>query len=253
MMFAPDAILRTWRRFDAFPMETLTKVWFYHQGGDQKQRNVSMMKEHHQEYGIAGNCFDLSIWLLDEFTKDGVEAFPIGRSFKTERAHAAVIALDERGRRFLCDLGDQWLQPILIDCECEDYTSEKLDGFFPAAQIQVKPTTGGVKVLYHRPNGKVSTQVYSTEPVDMSVFWEAAECSQAALKPAPLLECRIPFQHEIAHWEFSGWDIYLSTSKGLYREAKPDTIEGWTEKIHDVTGYDKNVIKKALEIYQTRA
>ncbi|TWM29930.1 hypothetical protein CHCC14820_1269 [Bacillus paralicheniformis] len=71
------------------------------------------------EYGIAGNCFDLSIWLLDEFTKDGVEAFPIGRSFKTERAHAAVIALDERGRRFLCDLGDQWLQPILIDCECE--------------------------------------------------------------------------------------------------------------------------------------
>lgn len=51
-MFAPDAILRTWRRFDAFPMETLTKAWFYHQGGDQKQRNVSMMKEHHQSTAL---------------------------------------------------------------------------------------------------------------------------------------------------------------------------------------------------------
>ena len=100
MLFAPEAILRTWRKFDSFPMETLTKAWFYHQAGDGRQREVSMMKEHYQEYGIAGNCFDLSIWLLDEFTKDGVEAFPIGRSFKTERAHAAVIALDERGRRF---------------------------------------------------------------------------------------------------------------------------------------------------------
>ena len=83
----------------------------------------------------------------------------------------------------------------------------------------------------------------------MSVFLKAAEYSQAALKPAPLLECRIPFQHEIAHWEFSGWDIYLSTSKGLYREAKPDTIEGWTEKIHDISGYDKNVLKKALGVF----
>ncbi|WP_449341531.1 hypothetical protein [Streptomyces canarius] len=116
------------------------------------------------------------------------------------------------------------------------------------------PTAGGVEVLYHRPNGKVSTQVYNTDPVDMSVFLKAAEYSQAALKPAPLLECRIPFQHEIAHWEFSGWDIIIpGTSKGLYREAKPDTIEGWTEKIHDISGYDKNVLKKALEIYQTRA
>lgn len=57
MLFAPEAILRTWRKFDSFPMETLTKAWFYHQAGDGRQREVSMMKEHYQEYGIAGNCF----------------------------------------------------------------------------------------------------------------------------------------------------------------------------------------------------
>ncbi|MDI5789086.1 hypothetical protein PO124_13705 [Bacillus licheniformis] len=71
----------------------------YHQAGDGRQREVSMMKEHYQEYGIAGNCFDLSIWLLDEFTK--TEWKLSNRPFvQTERAHAAVIALDERGRRF---------------------------------------------------------------------------------------------------------------------------------------------------------
>ncbi|MBS4162322.1 hypothetical protein GWP49_35325, partial [Klebsiella pneumoniae] len=116
-MQASKNILTTWRKFDRFPMETLTKAWFYQQAGNRKQREVSLMKEHYRQFGISGNCFDLAIWLLDEFSKQGIEAYPIGHHFKTEDAHAAVIALDERGRRFLCDLGDQWLQPILVDIE----------------------------------------------------------------------------------------------------------------------------------------
>ena len=129
----------------------------------------------------------------------------------------------------MCDLGDQWLHPILIDCESEDYTNEKLGGFslphkFKSCRqpAELRSFTIG---RTERCRLKSTIQTLLTCP-----FLKAAEYSQAALKPAPLLECRIPFQHEIAHWEFSGWDIYLSTSKGLYREAKPDTIEGWTEK-----------------------
>ena len=38
MLFAPEAILRTWRKSDSFPMETLTKAWFYHQAGDGRQQ-----------------------------------------------------------------------------------------------------------------------------------------------------------------------------------------------------------------------
>ncbi|MGN9865342.1 hypothetical protein [Bacillus swezeyi] len=251
MVLAPNDILATWRKFDRFPMETLTKAWFYHQAGARKQRDLSLMKEHRQQYGISGNCFDLAIWLLDELKNDEVKAYPIGHHFKTDRAHAAVIALDEKGRRFLCDLGDQWLNPILIDFESEDFTDEKLSGFFPAAQVQIKSAAYRIEVIYHRPNGKSSKQVYDPEPVDMKLFLEAAEYSQNTFKPEPLLECRIPYQDETAHWEFSGWNSRLSTSSGLFQEAKPNSIEGWAEKIHQMTGFDKNVLISALDVYHS--
>lgn len=185
-MIASNDILLTWRKFDRFPMETLTKAWYDQRAGEKKQRDVSLMKEHYRQYGISGNCFDLAIWLLDEFQKNGIEAYPIGHHFKTDGAHAAVIALDEKGRRFLCDLGDQWLQPILVDVDSEDYTVEKLSGFFPAAQVQVRPLSERIEIVYHRPNGKTSTQIYHPEPVDKKLFLEAAEYSQTVLSGEPL-------------------------------------------------------------------
>ncbi|MCY8026882.1 hypothetical protein [Bacillus sonorensis] len=249
-MQASKNILSTWRKFDRFPMETLTKAWFYQQAGNRKRREVSLMKEHYRQFGISGNCFDLAIWLLDEFSKEGIEAYPIGHHFKTEDAHAAVIALDERGRRFLCDLGDQWLQPILVDIESEDYTNEKLSGFFPAAQVQITPVHSHIEVVYHRPNGKTSKQGYNPEPVEMKLFLEAAEYSQRTFNREPLLECRVPYQDETAHWEFCDWSSWLSTSRGIVNEPAPDTIEGWVENIHHMAGYDKHVLREALEIYK---
>ena len=72
-MNAPPEILAVWNKFHDFPMETLTKAWFYSRSGDKKQRTVALMKEHKAQYGITGNCFDLAIWLLDEFKRDGIE------------------------------------------------------------------------------------------------------------------------------------------------------------------------------------
>lgn len=60
-MFAPQNILNVWRKFDEFPMERLTKLWFYNQDNPKKQRDVALMKEHRSHYGISGNCFDLAI------------------------------------------------------------------------------------------------------------------------------------------------------------------------------------------------
>src|SRR4029453_1755746 len=114
-MVAADAILRVWRKFDRFPMETLTKVWFYKQNTAKKQREVSLMKEHYAQYGITGNCFDLTIWLLHEFENEGIEAYSVGHDLGTPDAHVAVIAKDEKGNRYFCDLGDQWLNPIQIE------------------------------------------------------------------------------------------------------------------------------------------
>jgi hypothetical protein len=249
-MLASESILKTWEKFNDFPMETLTKVWFYNQGNMKKQREVSLMREHREQFGMSGNCFDLALWLLDEFKRDGVEAYPVGHNLNSEDAHVAVIALNEKGERFLCDLGDQWLNPILIDTDSVDYTNEKVSGFFPAARVQVQGHPSGTEILYHRPNGKVSKQVFQTHSIEMDAFVKAAEHSQHLINPNPLLECRTAYKSEIAHWEFYNWDSFLSTTEGLLNEPKVETIEEWAERIHGKTKYNKQVLIQILGRYK---
>ena len=226
-------------------MERLTKLWFYHQGTEKKQRDVSLMKEHREKYGITGNCFDLSLWLLDEFKNEGITAYPISQGL-----HSAVIALDDAGNQYLCDLGDQWISPILVSDNHEEYTDEKLNGFFPGAEIRVKHKEHYFEILYHRPNGKISKQVYCPNPVDINSFLKAAENSQNLIDRPPLLECRIPFKNEIAHWEFSNWKSYLSSTEGLLHEPTLNTTEEWVRKIHEMTGYDVQFLRTTLELYE---
>ncbi|MFN7249836.1 MAG: hypothetical protein ACK4M9_03505 [Anaerobacillus sp.] len=249
-MLPTESILKTWEKFNNFPMETLTKVWFYNKGSTKKQRDVSLMREHREQFGITGNCFDLALWLIDEFSKDGVEAFPVGNNLNTGEAHVAVIAINENGNRYLCDLGDQWLSPILIDTSSEDYTNEKLSGFFPGAKVQVQNHEKATEILYHRPNGKVSKQIFDTQQIEMNYFLKAAEFSQNLIKPNPLLECRVPYKSEIAHWEFYNWEGFLSTSEGLFKAAKLEKIEEWVEVINQKTNYNKNILLEVLNKYK---
>ncbi|MCT8137302.1 hypothetical protein H1D32_05815 [Anaerobacillus sp. CMMVII] len=250
MIKAPESILTIWKKFDDFPMETLTKAWLIHSRRERKQRVVSQMKEHRIQYGITGNCFDLALWLLDEFRKAGATAYPIGHNLHTPSAHAAIIVLDELGRRYLCDLGDQWLQPILIETTSEDFTEESLNGFFPAAKVQVKADASHIKIIYHRPNGRVSKQIYETRPIEVSEFLTAAQFSHNILKPRPLLECRTRYKNEVAHWEFYNWKSFLSTTEGIFHDPKLDTLDHCVNILHEKTGYDQTFLKEALTIYQ---
>jgi hypothetical protein len=250
MMKAPQSILSTWRKFDDFPMETLTKAWFYSRASVKRQRTVSQMKEHRIQYGITGNCFDLAIWLLDEFKKDGIEAYPVGHDLGTDDAHVAVMALDDKGQRYLCDLGDQWLNPILIDVKSEDYSNGKWSGFFPAAEVQILPKGKDIEVIYHRPNGKISKQSYITEPIDMDLFIEAGEYCQNHVYEKPLLEVRKPFQNEIAHWEFYNWKSFLSTQAGRFYDPQVESIEEWVDRINEMTGFNKQFLLETLRIYK---
>ncbi|WZY00014.1 hypothetical protein NSQ26_12085 [Bacillus sp. FSL W7-1360] len=242
-MLPPKSILDVWHKFDQFPMETLTKVWFYHQSGEKKQRSVALMKAHRAQYQTSGNCYDLALWLLDAFQQAGIEAYPIGHK---DHDHAAVIALDEGGNRFFCDLGDQWLKPVLINTDSADYTNESLAGFFPAAKVQVQPREEGFNILYHRPNGKVSTQSFCSQPMSMADFFQAAELSQRTLNSYPLLECRIPYKTEVAHWEFCDWNSFLSTSEGVIDDVPCPTVADWAARIHQHTGYDQKILREVL-------
>lgn len=247
---APHSILSVWKIFDRFPMETLTKAWYYDKAGTKKQRDVSLMKEHRAQYGIAGNCFDLAIWLLHEFKEAGIQAYPVGHELQNSSGHAAVVAVDEEGRRFLCDLGDQWLQPILIDSKARDFTPEKISGFFPAADVQVSSESGQLEIIYHRPNGKISQQSYDTDPVELNSFLEAAERSQNSIYPKALLEQRLLYKNETAHWEFYNWKSFLSTTEGLYHDVPAESIEEWADRIHQKTGYNREFLIESLGFYK---
>lgn len=248
-MYATEDILSVWRKFDDFPMETLTKAWYFHKAGKKKQRDVSLMKEHRAQYGNSGNCFDLAIWLLDEFAKNNIKAYPIGHDIGTLDAHVAVIAVNHNGNRYLCDLGDLWLNPVLVDSDNEDFTEGKLSGFFTAADIQIQTSNDSVQVLYHRPNGKCSKQQYDLKPIDMDTFLASAEQTQNYIEK-PLLEYRIPYKKEIAHWEFYDWKSFLSTTEGLFHDPIQDTIEQWADVIHQKTGINKQFLVEALIEYQ---
>ncbi|MGV2619772.1 UNVERIFIED_CONTAM: hypothetical protein N8J90_01235 [Halobacillus marinus] len=248
----PDAaILRVWRMFDDFPMETISKVWVYQQSGAGRQRSVGEMRTDRERYGLSGNCFDLSLWLLEEFRKSGVTAYPVGDRLGTTEAHAAVVALGEGGERYLCDLGDQWISPVLIDVGQESFTGERLGGFFPAAEVQVcRPANQKLEIHYHRPNGKMSSQIYDLTPVDLADFLKAAEHSQNTIHPVPLIERRISFLRETAHWEFDEWKIVLSTSAGLYDRRQDDaSLEDLAKVIADVTGMKEKVLFSVLLKY----
>ncbi len=227
-------------------METLTKAWLYQQPNGPRQRTVSEMVEHRNEYGTSGNCFDLTVWLLHAFQLAGIRAHAIGHDFFTPKTHVAVIAY-EGEQRYLCDLGDQWISPIPIDYLKGEFV-EPVSGFFPAAKVQIDTTSSDCVVTYHRPSGKRSRQSYSLVAIDHEELIRAGQHSQQLLRK-PLCEMRIPFEGEIAHWEFYNWSSFLSTNSCLLNEPPANSTDDWCDRIHVHTGISREVIAQSLDVY----
>lgn len=247
-MQASENILKVWNQFKNFPMETLTKVWYTKQNPSQYQRSVEMMKEHYKQYKITGNCFDLALWLLDEFKRNHIEAYAIGHNLFTKDAHVAVIAIDKNKYKYLCDLGDQWIQPICVDQNNPFFHSEECIDFFPGAKIQVQPQGANIEILYKRLNGKISKQVFNLNIIDENQLLEAAEFSQRLIKPFPLLECR-QYENEVTHWEFYNFKSYSSSMNGLVEDTKQRTIEEWAAIIQEKTNYNFEILLEVLNYY----
>lgn len=51
------------------------------------------MKEHREQYGTSRNCFDLAIWFIDAFPKEGI-SYAIAHDLFTADAHVAVVVSD---------------------------------------------------------------------------------------------------------------------------------------------------------------
>ena len=251
-MHAPAEILSIYRRFDDYPMENLTKAWYYHLADGLRQRTVGQMRKHREQYGLSGNCFDLALWLIDELRQDQFSAYGVGHGLHTEDAHVAVVVESKEGYRYLCDLGDQWLQPMLLDPASPSFCRKPMPGFFPAAYVKAQPAEDSCTMFYYRPNGKVSQQNYSLRPIGVDELMAAGEVSQHSMHN-PLVEMRIPQQEEVAHWEFSSFQSWLSTSQGKFYDEPARSTAAWAERINVRTGMSTAVVLEALQFYENLA
>lgn len=247
-MRATQDILSIWREFDAFPMETITKAWYYRLASGAKQRTVEQMKLHREQYGTSGNCFDLTIWLIHAFRQENMTSYAI----LTPDSHVAAVVLDEQGNRYLCDLGDQWIEPILIEPDHEHYTEEFLENFFPAAKIKLESQANSLLVKYRRPNGKEMKQTYLLTPISDERLIAEGEKTQRTLS-GPLVEKRIFADFEVIHWEFDQDISFFSSMKGKQMESKLQSIEEWAERINTRSGIDTQVVIDALEMYSKKS
>ncbi len=237
---APDEVLSVWHYFEAFPMETLTKAWVYKTHGP-RQRGVQEMDEHRARYGASGNCFDLAFWLEQRFNDAGVESWFVSDDITSEGAHVAVIAKDSEGRRYLCDLGDLWLQPLAIDSEVR----VPLRGYYPGADDTTRLGGGALLVDYHRFGGKRSNQRYDLSPIPSEVFGAAAETNQARLAKV-LVEMRDA--PNLAHWEYEDSVTRWSKHTGLFEKAIEGTRAASTA-IADQTGMNADYVADCLEAF----
>ncbi|WP_282941335.1 hypothetical protein [Paenibacillus sp. RC67] len=247
-MRATQDILQIWNLFDSHPMETLTKAWYAAISGEGKQRSVETMEEHRHRYGLSGNCFDLALWLIHAYRANGMNAYGVGHNLHTPKAHVAVVAVNYRGQRYFCDLGDQWIEPILVDSTSADYCEEALEGFVTGGKVKPETIAEGIRFAYIRPNGKVSYQSFNLTPIQENELVAAGHYSQSLLRH-PLVEIRLKKANEIVHWEFDRWSSFISCNDGLVHESKLGDNEQWAERIHEQTGMNREIVMKALALY----
>jgi hypothetical protein len=245
---ATEDVIQVWRKFNDFPMETLTKAWYSQIAPENKQRPVELMKIHREEYGMSGNCFDLAIWLIHEFRENKLKAYAVF----TPHSHVAVVVVNVEGNKYLCDLGDQWIEPILIDPQHEEYTEEFLQGFFPGAKIKLKVQSDNLVVTYQRPNGKESNQKFNLTPISDNGLIVAGEKTQRKII-SPLVEKRIFMENQVAHWEFDNYKSFISDKTGREMKEQLGSLEEWAHRISRVSGMNEGIVLKSLKVYSMRS
>ncbi|MBT4792602.1 MAG: hypothetical protein HON90_13600 [Halobacteriovoraceae bacterium] len=248
-MNAPKNIIDTWNKFSFLPMETITKAWNLKNFPRQQQRSIQTIINHHKRSGASGNCFDLAIWLIHEFKRSNIETYAIGENLGTKNAHIAVIAKDDKNIRYLCDLGDSWIKPILIEDTEKSFCKEPQKGFFPGAEVKIEFQSEVLNITYLRKNGKFSTQKFNLSPLKNSELLEAANISQQMLSP-PLIEKKLYSGEEVTLWEFDNYKSFSSTSNGLITDSLLNSNTEWAKRIAHKTQIDTQYILDSLDAFQ---
>lgn len=195
-------------------METLRKAWL-HTERRVHQRTLQEMEDDRGRQGTSGSCFDLALWLRDAFAGAHIDAFLIGTALDALNQHVAVCAIGPDGERYLCDLGDQWIQPILLD---------EVRGRFECLPLTCEHRT----IRYIRHGGGSSQQTFSLRRMRMKDVMQAAEISQCTLR-YPLCDVRLYGPIGVEHWALSAGRCRVSggSRKSPRRERSARWRSAW--------------------------
>lgn len=249
-MRANAALLSVWRRFARVPTETFTKIWWNERcGGLPRQRTVTEMIAHRREFGTGGNCFDLALWLCHDLQQSGIPARIVGHDLCAAHAHVAVIAGEAHSGEFLCDIGDQWLQPILISPDCQGFSTGWHTGFFAGREVRID-TEGRSLAVAYRHKGKVASRRFDPAAVEGSALDQACHYSQNLVRN-PICELLLPYQSgEVEHWEYDNNQSFWGLSSGAVYEAQCATQAEWAERISQRSGMSVELIRTAFQLYE---
>lgn len=269
-MQAPEPILDVWRQFANVPAESLTYQWWRRTAaGSALQRSVPLMEEHHARYGSGGDAFDLAIWLLAKFHAAGILADPVAPPSdidpdKTSDA-IAVVAKDRYGRRYFCDLSEQWIQPILVSVRNPDFTPEFLSGFDPGAEVSVEVVEKRCTIT-RRIRVDESFETNSDEPY----VYERRVFDLAGIPPEELIERAEnaasrtrtqPWLRRLLYREDGGWGVWCWTPEGACWRSPSGMVEQpisminahadqWAEEIATRSGLAQEIVVGALAEWQ---
>lgn len=248
-MQAGAALLSVWQRFSGVPMETFTKIWWRERcAGVSRQRTVAEMIAHRRELGTGGNCFDLALWLRHDLRQSGIAARIIGHDLCAAHAHVAVVAGDARSGEFLCDLGDQWLQPILISPDRQGFSPEWQSGFFAGREVRIDADGHSLAVVY-RHRGRVISQCFDLAAVEDDALDHACSYSQNLVR-SPICEMLLPYQAgQVEHWEYDSDQSFWRLASGAVYEEPCATQDEWAERISRRSGIRAELLRTAFRLY----
>ncbi len=241
-------IIDVWDRFDSIPVETLTKAWYWSKKERDQQRSVVKMQANRQTYGCGGNSFDLSIWLVDEFTRAGYTAWAVGHHLFQENTAVAVIVEDDTGQYF-CNIGRRWNKPAYIGKARGQESIKNNRAIAHGYEVSLWRDGDQLTITSINHIDLVEEEVFSLKKLDMVSLREAAEFSQRQLVQ-PYVAVRTQWRGEFARWEFRDFTSCLMTEKECVEEMPATSLDEWVERIHQRTGMDRYVVRMALAVYR---
>lgn len=256
-MRAPEPVLRIWRSLVGVPAENLSHRWWRaREAGEAKQRSVPLLEKHRAEWGTGGDSYDLTIWLMAKYQAAGFLADAVQPPADVDdRSPLAVMVKDPLGRRYLCDLNEPWLEPVLVSPRSYDFSPGFHSGFHPEGDVRVEVEEKRCRITLRRAGGGpvFGERIFELRAIPPELLVERAETDPERTRPDRLAVRRLARHPETGAWGVwffaatgdawrSGWRL----PSGLIDEPPCRGLEAWVERVSERSGIAAEIVEEVL-------